>query len=338
MLTKILIVGPAWVGDMVMAQTLFSQLQRNYPGVLLDVLAPAWSRPLLERMPEVHHAIELPFLHGQLDLYRRYTLAQSLKAAAYDQAIVLPNSWKSALIPWWAGIPLRTGWRGEYRYGLLNDIRRLDKARYPLMVQRFVALGLSPQAAVPIAWQQPHFQVQVSAQQATLQQLSLKSEPNILALCPGAEFGPAKRWPAQYFADVAKVYLQRGWQVWIFGSTKDTPIAVKINNICAEACVELTGKTSLGAAIDLMALAKAVVSNDSGLMHIAAALSLPLVALYGSSSADFTPPQSDRAQRLALQLACRPCFKRVCPLDHLRCLNDLMPAQVLAALDTLGVS
>ena len=332
---KILVVGPSWVGDMVMAQTLFMVLKRYHPQAMIDVLAPDWSRPLLERMPQVHQAIGFPFGHGQLRLCARYHFAKQLRSSQYQQAIVLPNSLKSALVPFWAKIPKRTGWLGEQRWGLLNDARRLDKAAYPLMIQRFIALARPKGASLPEPLPQPQLYVRPQAKVAVRETFQLTTDAPVLALCPGAEFGEAKRWPSEHYAAVARQMLDQGWQVWLFGSAKDQAVAAEIQSLTQQRCQDLTGRTQLSEAIDLLASARAVVSNDSGLMHIAAALGRPLVAVYGSSSPDFTPPLTDKAHLLRLGLACSPCFKRSCPLQHLDCLTKLVPEQVLAALSEL---
>ncbi len=336
---KILIVGPSWVGDMVMAQTLFIELKRRYPKSVIDVLAPNWSHPILERMPEVNNAIMMPVGHGALELGKRWKLGQKLKEVTYDQAIVLPNSLKSALIPCFAGIEKRTGWRGEMRYGLINDIRLLDKSRYPLMVERFVALGVAPNAELPSPIAPPHLRVEPENVRSALNSFQLQTEMPVLALCPGAEFGEAKRWPADYYAAVAQHQIQQGWQVWIFGSANDHRIAEQIRSQLSlqdqTHCHNLAGSTSLADAVDLMSLAKAVTTNDSGLMHIAAALDRPLVVLYGSSSPDFTPPLNQQVKILRTGIACSPCFKRECPLGHLKCLKDLSKDQVIESLEQL---
>lgn len=340
---KILIVGPSWVGDMVMAQTLFMALKARDPDAVIDVLAPQWSRPILERMPQVNAALDMPVGHGSLQLGMRRKLGRQLRRHNYDQAIVLPNSFKSALVPLFAGIPTRTGWRGEMRYGLINDIRLLDKARYPLMIERFIALAYPPGTRLKKKWPDnlPRPQLVVDAEnvQASLQRYGLNQSRPVLALCPGAEFGEAKRWPANHYATVAQHKINEGWQVWLFGSQKDHGVAETIISQLADDAkphtVNLAGETSLADAVDLMSLADAVVSNDSGLMHIAAALDRALVVLYGSSSPDFTPPLNDRVKILRTGIECSPCFKRECPLGHLKCLKDLSAEQVLAAMSEL---
>lgn len=336
---KILIVGPSWVGDMVMAQCLFKLIKQRDPSVQIDVLAPAWTFSLLSRMPEVAHAIEMPFAHGELKVLARYKLARTLRTAHYEQAIVMPNSFKSALIPWFARIPKRTGWRGESRYLVLNDIRRLDKKRYPLMIEQFMALGLPPDEPLPSVLPYPEFHVSKTSCDAALEKLKpvWRGRP-ILALSPGAEFGPAKRWPEAYFAQVANQKLAQGWDVWLFGSQKDKPVTDKIMALTDNRCENLAGRTTLAETIDLLSLVSGIVSNDSGLMHIAAALKKPVIAVYGATSPAFTPPLSSNATVLKLQLDCQPCFKRQCPLVHHRCMRDLSPDRVLQAVNGWSVN
>ncbi len=333
---KILVVGPAWVGDMVMAQSLFMLLRQQHHDVLIHVLAPSWSQPLLTRMPEVATAIEAPFPHGVLGLSQRRALGIRLRDRNYDQAILLPNSFKSALTPWWAKIPVRTGWLGEMRYGLLNDWRPLDKSRLTMTVQRFCALAyLKSHQEIP---ETPAPALVVDRDNALEAAVSLElktANGPILALCPGAEYGRAKQWPARHYAQLASYYGEKGWQIWLFGSEKDRAVCQEIGDLASAQCQNLAGKTSLAQAIDLLSLADAVVSNDSGLMHIAAALDRPLVALYGSSDPAFTPPLSPKAQALSLGLACSPCFKRECPLGHLDCLNQITPDAVAERLESL---
>jgi heptosyltransferase II len=334
----ILVIGPAWVGDMVMAQVLFRLLKQQDPDCAIDVLAPAWSVPLLARMPEVRASFDLPLKHGEFGFATRKKIGQSLRGK-YQQAILLPNSWKSALVPFFAGIPQRTGWRGEMRYGLLNDIRVLDKQKYPLMIERFAALAYSNNASLPSCMPHPRLVIKNDERDSALQKYHLDSSRPVLALCPGAEFGPAKRWPERHYAVVAAERIAAGDQVWIFGSENDAAVAENIRVTVPESlrvfCHNLAGKTRLAEAIDLLSCANAVVSNDSGLMHIAAALNRPLVAVYGSSSPQFTPPLADAVEIVRLGLDCSPCFKRECPLGHLNCLNELPPSRVMDALSKL---
>jgi heptosyltransferase-2 len=335
---NILIVGPSWVGDMVMAQTLFVCLKQQHPECRIDVLAPDWSRPILERMPEVRQALSFPLGHGVLDVAERRKIGKSL-TGQYDQAILLPNSLKSALVPFFAGIPRRTGWKGELRYGLLNDIRTLDKDRYPLMIERFMALAFEPGAALEKPYPRPALQIDPVSLESALVKFALQLDHPVLALCPGAEFGEAKRWPAEHYAKVAEQKIRQGWQVWLFGSKSDQPgcedIRSRLIPGLREESVNLAGQTSMAEAIDLLSAATAVVSNDSGLMHVAAALNRPLVAVYGSTSPQFTPPLADQVEIVRLGLDCSPCFERTCRFGHYNCLRDLKPQPVIEALQRL---
>lgn len=327
---KILVVAPSWVGDAVLSQPLLKRLHERHPGSLLDALAPSWTAPLFRRMPEIHEVIEHPFRHGELKIAQRYRLGRKLSRAGYHQAIVLPNSFKTALAPLFAGIPLRTGFVGELRRGILNDARPLVKSRYPLMVERFALLAEKP--GVPLERPAPFPSIEISdeACRAVRSTLGLAPRRPVAALCPGAEYGPAKRWPPRHFAELA-IRLAPFYDIWLIGSAKDQAIGDEICASSGNACINLCGKTTLDQAMDLLAGAALVVTNDSGMMHVAAALGRPLVALYGSSSPGFTPPLSSRVRVLKLDLPCSPCFKRECPLGHFKCMIDLTPDQVATA-------
>lgn len=302
---KTLIIGPSWVGDMLMSQSLYQHLKQKNPDIKIDVLAPNWCRPVLARMPEVNKAIEMPIGHGSLQWGLRKQIGQELAKNGYEQALVLPNSLKSALIPWFAKIPKRTGWRGEMRYGLLTDLRPLDKEAYPLMVQRYLGLAEAPGAPAMPMEQIPYPQLTVDSAEyeAALAQFKLNPDKAI-AFCPGAEFGPAKRWPDYHYAALAKMLIADGYQIWLFGSEKDKPVCQQIQDQLTPEeqvrCRNLAGVTTLPQAIDLIAHCQAAVSNDSGLMHIAAAVNVPLVALYGPTSPGFTPPLSEKAEIIRL--------------------------------------
>ena len=330
---KILIIGPSWVGDMVMAQGLFKLLRAQNPGVTIDVLAPSWTFSVLGCMPEVANAIEMPIGHGELKLMERYRIGKQLRANHYDQAIVLPNSFKSALIPYFARIPLRTGWLGEARYILLNDHRQLDEQRLPLMIEQYLALGLPKNVSLPKPYPHPAFTVTKAAEEAAL----AKHQPlwrgrKVIALGAGAEFGSSKRWPPDYYAELANRKIEDGFDVWLFGSPKDRAITDQVMALTDNRCENLAGRLQLSESIALLSLVSGVVTNDSGLMHIAAALQKPLIAIYGSTSPRFTPPLSEQAVVLQLQLACQPCFQRECPLKHHQCMRDILPQQVADAM------
>jgi heptosyltransferase-2 len=347
-----------------MMQPLLMRLLARQPDAAIHVLAPAWSAPLLARMPEVTASIENPFAHGAFDWAGRRALGRRLKDEGFAETYVLPNSWKSALVPYFAGIKKRTGYTGEARYFLLNERHALDASAWPRLVDRYAALAGPAKGATP----EPRLTSTAEQQRAARAALGLPLDVAPVVFCPGAEYGPAKRWPVHHFAALAQQLAskvtppslpaslpqgergdrqlpsplageglrERGGvgtaQVWIIGSTKDAPVGDAIARLAEGAALNLCGRTNLEQAIDLIAGAAAVVSNDSGLMHVAAALDRPLVALYGSSSPGYTPPLSARATILSLGLECSPCFKRECPLGHLHCLENLTPERVLAAM------
>lgn len=336
---RILVVGPSWVGDMVMAQSLFMTLKAAEPRVEIDVIAPGWSLPILARMPEVRQGIAMPLGHGQFGLKARWQLGRGLAGSGYDQAIVLPGSLKSALVPLFAAIPRRTGFRGEMRYGLLNDMRRLDKQALPMTVQRFVALGLPAGAVQPPTTPVPRLRADPANFARLREQFGLLADRPAVAFMPGAEYGPAKQWPLPHYGELARSLVELGQQIWVLGSAKDRAAGDEIARLGGKGVFNLCGSTQLADAVDLLDAAAAAVTNDSGLMHVAAALDKPLVAIYGSSTPHHTPPLSDKAQSLYLGLDCSPCFQRVCPLGHTRCLNEIQPQQVLQALSrTLPVA
>jgi len=329
---RILIVAPSWVGDMVMAQSLFITLKQQHPDCQIDVIAPPWTLALTAHMLEVSLAIPMPVTRVKLGLMERVKLGKTLRLHSYDQAILLPNTWKSALTPFFANIPKRTGYVGECRWGLLNDVRRLDKTVLTKTVQRFVALAYPDSNTIPLC-PTPVFNVNSDRQAQLRQHYGLPENSKVLALCAGAEYGIAKRWPVAHYAEVANHKISEGWQVWLFGSAKDQAVAAEINQLTDNHCLDLSGKTSINEAVELLSLADVVVSNDSGLMHVASALNKNLIALYGSSDPNFTPPLSDKAKIIYLGLDCSPCFKRECPLGHTRCLTEIRPERVISEIN-----
>jgi heptosyltransferase II len=329
----ILVIGPSWIGDMIMAQCLFATLKTQAPDRIIDVVAPAWARPVLARMPQVRRAIATPFGHQQFALAARVRLGRSLRGR-YANAFVLPGSWKSAVVPWAAAVPARSGYLREARWGLLNDIRPLPPDLKRKTATAYQALADPGVLKDPSRLAEPHLTIDAGNRSRLLAQWNLPSDGFVAAM-PGAEFGPAKRWPARHWAALADALAARGLTTVLLGSSGDAPVAVTI----AEGrphVVDLTGQTRLEDAIDLLSASRCAVSNDSGLMHAAAAVGTPVVALYGSTSPLHTPPLSVRSQTVSLQLDCAPCGARTCPLGHLRCLEDLLPQQVLARLDGLS--
>lgn len=328
---RILVVGPSWVGDMVMAQSLFMTLKASNPDVYIGVVAPAWSLPILERMDEVDEAVALEVGHGEFGWGSRRRLAATLRGR-FDRAIVLPRSWKSALVPFLARIPKRTGFTGEQRLLLLNERRELDKTVLDQTVKRFVSLGVSLEGARQgdFMLPAPRLRCDPANQARLLEALALGGRPAI-AFMPGAEYGPAKQWPLAYFHSLAGSLVERGFEVWVLGGPKDQADGETIaqdlphvHNLC--------GRTQLADAVDLLAACQQAVTNDSGLMHVAAAAGARIQAIYGSSSPAYTPPLTSNAEIHYLALDCSPCFQRICPLGHTNCLNHISPERLLQAM------
>lgn len=342
---KILIIGPSWVGDMVMSQSLYKELKQQHPEAQIDVLAPAWCKPILERMPEVSESIEMPVGHGKLCLKTRYSIGKQLNLKSYTHSFVLPNSAKSALIPVFAGIPNRVGWKGEMRFGLLTDIR-FHKNKFQYMLERYIALARPKQdmhsssslgglTTLPY----PELTIDKKIRESTREKFNLNLERPVVGLCPGAEFGPAKQWPVEHYAETANKLIDKGYQVWLFGSPNDKSTTSSLTDLVPEPNKEfvsnLAGKSNLIEAIDLLSYCTTVISNDSGALHIAAAVGCSVIGIYGSTSADYTPPLAKKVSILHTDISCRPCFKRECPYGHLKCLKDLKPLRVIEAFNTL---
>lgn len=325
-----LVIGPSWVGDMVMAQSLFITLKQLYADCEIDVVSPAWSLPVLQRMPQIRQGIALPVSHGKFSFSTRYKLGRSLKTGNYSHAIVLPRSWKSALVPYFAGVPVRTGYRGEMRYGLLNDIRFLDTSILTRTVQRYVAHAYQPSeySVSPPEVPYPELRSDKENLARLLEQLKLNLEKPTIGFMPGAEYGPSKQWPTEYFAELALSLVALGYQVWVFGSAKETKLGDEIAQGVPGSVYNLCGKTELVDVIDLIACTEQVVSNDSGLMHVAAAMDVKVNVIYGSSTPDYTPPLTDSAEIFYKQLPCSPCFARTCKYGHYDCLTKIGPDEV----------
>ncbi|MFB9155119.1 lipopolysaccharide heptosyltransferase II [Vibrio gallaecicus] len=342
---KILVIGPSWVGDMVMSQALYTTLKQQDPDCIIDVMAPAWCKPILERMVEVNQAIEMPLGHGDFNFLGRRALGKQLKRENYTHAFICPNSAKSALIPWFADIPNRTGWKGEMRYGLLNDLRPNKKA-FQYMVERYVALAHPKKTMVGSeslggleTLPKPNLSIDSELQRNTIQKFQLTHSTDIIGLCPGAEFGPAKKWPENHYAEVAHTMCKQGRHIWLFGSQKDVDtcngIKQKVPEQFHSQIHVLAGQTSLIEAVDLLGACQTVISNDSGLMHVAAAVGCNVVAVYGSTSPKYTPPLAKNVDIVHTDIDCRPCFKRECEFKHLKCLTELTPISVIDSIRKL---
>jgi len=332
---KTLVVVPNWIGDALMAQPLLTLLKRADPTQTLVALAPRWVAPVLAAMLEVDEVIPTDLGHGKLQWAERRALVETVRARGFDRAFVLPNSLKSALIPWFARIPRRIGYRGEMRVGLVNV--RADGPDTALsMTARYAALAGLVDVDVTPPLPLPRLAVDAARSASARRRFDLGAAP-LIAFCPGAEYGPAKRWPADHFAELARTTLasRRDVTIVLLGGKGDRAISEEIVARAGRSprLVDLAGATDLGEAIALIAACEHVVSNDSGLMHVAAALGRPQTALFGSSDPRHTPPLSPLAQVLWLHLDCSPCFERTCPLGHLNCLVGIAPQRVVDAMN-----
>ena len=330
---RTLIISPNWIGDAVMAQPLLQLLRRTDPQRIIDVLAPPSVAPVWRAMDEVAGVLETPFRHGALQLRERWKYAQVLRARGYADAYVLPNTLKYALIPWLAGIPVRVGYKGEMRHGLINRMHHDDAPPRP-MVPFYAALAGAPGPA-PAQVPRPSLQVAGAQCSAVCAEHGIDGARALVLFAPGAEFGAAKRWPARHFAALAQAVRARDplAQIGLLGSPKDKAACDEIVALTGPAGVfNLAGVTRLDQAVALIAAASAVVANDSGLLHIASALNRPVVALYGPTDPDHAPPFSDQARAMSLRLACAPCKQRECPLGHHDCMEKMESPMVWAAL------
>lgn len=331
---RILIIAPNWIGDAVMAQPLLALLKYDHSAASIDVLAASHIAPVFEAMAEVSDVLIAPQSHGKLQLRERFLLAKQLRRKGYERCYVLPNSMKSALVPWLAGIGLRIGYRGESRYWLINRAHEVQSAHRTPMVEHYARLAFAPAQPIPTSIANPSLMRNSTREQAVLARYGINPSDPLIALCPGAEYGPAKRWPARHFASLAALACAE-WpeaNIVLLGSTKERALATEIAALSGQALRNLCGETSLTEAIALLASASGVVSNDSGLMHVAAAFGRPQVAVFGSSDPRHTPPRSPRAKIEWLHLECSPCFERECPLKHTNCLNQISPMNVFESL------
>jgi heptosyltransferase II len=328
--TESLVIAPQWLGDAVMTEPLLRRLAAR--GERVSVAALPAVAAVYRCMPQVAEVIELPFAHGRLDFGARRRLGREL-AGRFAAAYVLPNSLKAALLPWLASIPKRVGYLGEARVGLLTHrLPNPAKGTRPAMVPFYSALS----GDANVAADKPRLQVPEADATTFLQAHGLQPQ-GYHVLAPGSEYGSAKRWPAAHYAALAAELIARHQQsVVLLGSPKEAPIGAEVAAGQSQV-IDLTGKTPLSAAFAAIAKARSVVSNDSGLMHVAAALAIPQVAVFGSSSPEHTPPLSAAAQVIWLKadatyqpaLDCAPCFQRECPLGHTRCLTDVSPKRAL---------
>ena len=347
---NILIIAPSWVGDFVIAQSLLITLKNKHPHAKITVFAGLWAKDLASRMPEIDHFIVNPFQHRQIKLLARYKTAQQIKELKFNTVYILPLSLKSALIPFFAKIPNRIGFIGESRYLLINKALKLNKKSLPRMVDRFVALAnytlpqqdLNQLSSPPY----PKLIIDQNQQHLLLTKLGL-TDKRIIFICPTAEYGPAKQWPWQHFASVAIMLMKRNYKIIMLGVKKDQQLGNKIYNkiklqpALADNFHNLMGLTSLTEVIDLLSCADAIIANDSGLLHLAAATFAnncyqnsqkitvqTIIAIYGSTPPQIAPPLYENHKILYLNLPCSPCHNRTCKFGHYHCLYNIQPETV----------
>jgi len=334
-----LVISPNWIGDAVMAQPLLRLLKQAHPERAIDVLAPPQVVPVWRRIGEADQVMVTPFRHRALQLGERVRTARRLRKQGYEAAYVLPNTLKYALIPWLAGIPSRVGYKGEMRYGLVNVMHH-DDLPPRSMVPFYAALAQDPGLAPPAGLQRPSLIVAGEETEAICRRLNVALDRPLVAFAPGAEFGIAKRWPPAHYGTLAAQVVRTlpGVQVALLGSPNDRATCELVQQHAGSAAgsvLNLAGQTSLDEAIALVAQTTAVVSNDSGLLHIASALNRPVVALYGSTDPDYAPPLSEVAKVISLRLECSPCRQRECPLGHHDCMNKMSVERVWRELEPI---
>lgn len=339
---RILVIAPSWLGDIIMSQALLKALKSLHPSCEITVYAPAYALPVVARMKEAAHAIENPFGHGQLLLMKRWQEGRKLRKLGFDTCFVLPNSIKSALVPFFAGIPDRRGFKGEGRYFLLSSMR-CNKNDYPRMADRYVALAFAKdqvrRASDLPKWELPALELREPSPEL-LSRLKLDFGKPALALGCGASYGPAKIWPAEYFAEVCKWWVRKTGGLCIaFGTKSDAAAANAVEKALSGEALShfrnIAGLTKVDEALDLLGKCGAAVCNDSGLMHTAAAAGVPQADIFGSTSATYTPPLSNKAACIESSEPCRPCFERTCPKGTYACLRGISPERVIKALGSV---
>lgn len=336
---KVLVIAPSWVGDAVMSQSLLKYLKKVHNNSKIDIFAHKHLFGLFQRMPEVNNIIINPFVHGSIDIIRRITIGYELKKNNYDEVYVLPNTYKSALIIFFASIKKRLGFVGEFRYGILNKVFKLNENELPLMVDRFCALANNGKKVLNIEY--PSLELNIDNQNKLKNQFNISTNAKLIIMCPSAEYGPSKRWPIEYFAKLANNLVQKGFSVLLLGSNKDDPLVNQILSLIEansiDKIINACGKTNLADCVDLLSLGSIAITNDTGLMHIASAVNTSVIAIYGSTTPKFTPPLSKKAHILKMDISCSPCFQRTCKFGHYHCLKFVTPEMVYEKINSIIV-
>jgi heptosyltransferase II len=326
----ILIVPYMWIGDFVRCHSVVKLLKARFPARPVDVLATTLCAPLADYMPGLRQAIVVDLPRGRLSFAAQRALAARLKREDYGSALIMPRTWKSALAPFLAGIPQRIGWLGEWRFGLINDLRYGER-KLARMVDRCAALALPARDTPPADWPLPELRVPAAEIAGWREHNGLTADGAIVALAPGA-VGPSKRWPAAAYADLARRLVAEGAAIWVLGGPAEAPLARIIADVGPQVH-DLTG-SDLRNAIIALAGADAAVSNDSGLLHVAAALGTPSIGIFGPTSPWHWAPLNPLAATIetTTELPCQPCHKPTCRLLHHRCMRDIATEQVLVAV------
>ena len=327
--SPILIVPYMWIGDFVRCHSVVKLLKSRFPDRPVDMLATTLCAPLADYMPGLRRAVVANLPRSRLAFATQFALAKRLQPERYGAALVMPRTWKAALMPFLAGIPRRTGFVGEARFLLLNDLRFGERS-LPRMVDRCAALALPAGAALPPTWPLPELKVSAAEVKSWRQKRGLAADDRaVVALAPGA-VGQSKRWPSAAYGTVARRLIAEGFAVWVLGGPDEKPLAAEI--VADTPARDLTGH-DLRDAILALATAAAAVSNDSGLLHVAAALGTPSVGIFGPTSPWHWAPLNPLAATIqaTTDLPCRPCHKPVCRLTHHRCMRDIAAEDVLAA-------
>jgi heptosyltransferase II len=327
--SPILIVPYMWIGDFVRCHTVIQLLRARFPDRPVDMLTTTLCAPLTDYMPGLRQAIVADLPRSTLALSQHKALADRLKKESYGTALIMPRTWKSALAPFLARIPKRTGFVGEARFFLLNDLRPGEK-KLQRMVDRCAALALPRDAAPPAALPVPELKVPAAEIAAWRNRRGIADESRpVVALAPGA-VGPAKRWPSASYAALTRQLLAEGFAVWVLGGPDEKALATEI--IGDTDARDLTGR-DLRDAILALASASAAVSNDSGLLHVAAALGTPSIGIFGPTSPWHWAPLNPLAATMETKavLDCRPCHKPNCRLGHHRCMTEIGADEVFVA-------
>ena len=324
--SPVLIIPYMWIGDFVRGHSVVRVLKERWPNRPVDLLTTSLCAPLVDYMPGVRRGIVWDLPRGRLALAKQWALAKQFREAHYGTALVMPRTWKSAIAPALAALPQRTGFVGEVRFGLINDWRWGERAM-PRFIDKNAALALPANAPLPKQeWPVPQLVVPAD-QVAAWRAANGLGASAAIALAPGS-VGASKRWT--YYADAARMFSERGLNVWVVGGPGEKAIAADIVRVGGPLVRDLTG-TDLRNGIMAMAAAKLVISNDSGLMHIAAAIGTPTMGIFGPTSPYHWMPLNGLAATVKrpTDLPCQPCHRPICTANDHHCMRDIAASDVV---------